>query len=522
MMTTAEASVRPRLRAGRRSQPARSPLLRIELRRNAMVWIAPVTIVLFYFTTYRPVMALPALWSLRTLTMQTDALIAFGPFVAGAAAWMGSREGRRDTAEMVAGTARARWSAQLATWGATTLWALGSFAVCVAAVYGATAIQVSWGAAEWWPAAVDAAWIVALSAAGFTAGALLPSRFAAPLAAVITAVALELAFHAELPATQPGPFHRALEFSPYTLALPTIGQPLIPFDAGVYYPFLPDLSIVQTMLGAGLAAVAIGGLGLREIARRGARRLVVTALALTLAGIAASVTVIALAGTAARDAHGMIEIPALHDGADDHPSSYTPACDTAAIPVCVHPAFRSELAGLARMLRPVERNLARLAGVPVRIDLNASANNQLTVPEGTSCQRTRDGLECHSSALVAGYSAGTLSGTPPTLHFAFDLESITGSTLDAAAVENFVQATIGASGNTARAAIAGALVHEAGIPLGVPDPIHPPPPNVFALSAPALAAARRFSELPVASQHAWIRSHWSALRAGEITLAQLP
>ncbi len=39
--------------------------------------------------------------------------------------------------------------------------------------------MASWGAAEWWPAAVGTAWIVALSAAGFTAGALFPSRFAA-------------------------------------------------------------------------------------------------------------------------------------------------------------------------------------------------------------------------------------------------------------------------------------------------------------------------------------------------------
>jgi len=512
-MATAEAPVRLSLRAGRRSQAARSALLQIELRRNAMVWIAPVTIVLFYFTTFRPVMALPALWGLRTLAMQTDALIAFGPFVAGAAAWMGSREGRRDTAEMVAGTARARWSAQLVTWGATTLWALASFAVCVAAVYIATAIQASWGAAEWWPAAVDAAWIVALSAVGFAAGAMFPSRFAAPLAALITAVALEIAFRAELPLVPLDPLHPALRFSPYSLALPTIGLPLIPFDAGIYYPFLPDLSIVQTMLGAGLAAVAIGGLGLREIARRGARRLVATALALTLAGIAASLAAVILAGGAIPDEHGMIEIPALHYSADDHPYSYTPACNAAAIPVCVHPAFRGELPGLARMLRPVARDLAGLPGVPVRVDLDASANNQLAVATGTHCQHTRNGVECHSSALVAGYGAGTVSGTPPTLHFAFDLESIAGGTLDDAAVQNFAQATIGGRGDTARAAIAGALIHDAGIPLGMDD---------FALIAPALAVARRFSELPAASQRAWIRFHWSALRAGEITLAQLP
>lgn len=363
MTATVETPVQPRLGAGHRARAVRSPLLRIELQRNAMVWIAPVMVVLFYFTTFRPVMALPALWGLRTLTMQTDALIAFAPFVAGAAAWMGSREGRRDTAEMVAATARARWCAQLAAWGATALWALGSFAVCVAAVYCATAVQSSWGGAEWWPAAVDAAWLLGLSGVGFAAGAMFPSRFAAPLAAVLTAVALELAFHAELPPVPRGQLHPGLQVNPYTLALPTIGQPLIPFDAGVYYPFLGDLSIVQTMLGAGIAAVAIGGLGLREIARGGARRLGASALALTLIGIAMSLGAVILAGGATRDAHGMIEIPALHDSADDHPSSYTPACADTAIPVCVHPAFRSDLSRLARA-RPARARPRRTSRCP--------------------------------------------------------------------------------------------------------------------------------------------------------------
>ncbi len=41
----------------------------------------------------------------------------------GAAAWMGSREGRRDMTDLLGVTARPRWSRQLATWAATTAWA---------------------------------------------------------------------------------------------------------------------------------------------------------------------------------------------------------------------------------------------------------------------------------------------------------------------------------------------------------------------------------------------------------------
>ena len=58
---------------------------------------------------------------------------------------MGSREGRRGIADLVAGTARPRWSRQLATWAATTAWAELGCLACVAVVYVITARQASWG-----------------------------------------------------------------------------------------------------------------------------------------------------------------------------------------------------------------------------------------------------------------------------------------------------------------------------------------------------------------------------------------
>jgi hypothetical protein len=39
---------------------------------------------------------------------------------------------------------------------------------------------------------------------------------------------------------------------------------------------------------------------------------------------------------------------------------------------------------------------------------------------------------------------------------------------------------------------------------------------------PQRAAAGRFSALSVSAQRAWLASHWAALRAGRITLAQIP
>ena len=44
---------------------AAARLLRLELRRNAMLWMLPAALALFWFTTYRKAMAMPPLWSLR-------------------------------------------------------------------------------------------------------------------------------------------------------------------------------------------------------------------------------------------------------------------------------------------------------------------------------------------------------------------------------------------------------------------------------------------------------------------------
>ena len=72
---------------------AAARLLRIELRRNAMPLILPLIATLFWFDSYRPSTATPPLYVLRTFWNmgQGHTIIDFGPFVAGMAAWIGSR-----------------------------------------------------------------------------------------------------------------------------------------------------------------------------------------------------------------------------------------------------------------------------------------------------------------------------------------------------------------------------------------------------------------------------------------------
>src|SRR5260370_31554981 len=122
----AQAPARP-LRAGRPRPALPGRLLRLELRRNAMLWVLPVAAALFWLITYRKSMALPPLWNVRAMSMQSSALAVFVSPTVGAAAWMRSREGRPGMTDLVAGTARPRWARPVATWGATTPGAAGAY-----------------------------------------------------------------------------------------------------------------------------------------------------------------------------------------------------------------------------------------------------------------------------------------------------------------------------------------------------------------------------------------------------------
>ncbi len=492
--------------AGRGHLRAVARLLRLELRHNAMLWMLPVAIGLFWFTTYRKAMAMPPLWYPRSATLHTGTLLAFAFPVAGAAAWMGSRDRRRRTTDLMTTAAQPRSVRLLVTWTATTSWAIVGYLGCVAILYGVTARQASWGGPLWWPVAVGAASLSALSAAGLAAGTLAPSRFTAPLVAVGAFLALALS-------TQPIQGSQS-----YWQISPVVSGPWDDgFDPGVatFYPYLPDLSIAQVMFLAGLTIAILGALALPP---GGGRRLRRTAAVITTAGMLAAGTAVALAGTGKLDAHGMIAIPALHDAANDRPLRYTPVCSRTAIPVCLNPAYTSYLPATAAALTPVINEIAGLPGAPARISQAAATYHQ---DPGNS--------------ISVGMAGPSLSGTPPvfrmllpfqlpgpamtTSEFAAAVRSTAGLDLVADVIGD------GPSATPAQRAVAAALRTSAGLPEAVlrSAPTRQRPNGaIVPLPVPVQAAARRFAALPASARHTWLVRHLAALRAGRITLAQLP
>ena len=532
---TAPAGTPRAWRVPRPAGPAR--LLRIELRRSPVLWMLPLLAALFWLSAYRTAMNNPPFWNIRAATLQANAMLVFAPLLAGVCAWAGSRDGRRGLVDLVGVTAVPRWAAQSATWAAATIWAEALYLAGVAVLYGVTAHQGAWGGPLWWPVVVGVVMIAACCALGFAAGLLLASRFTAPLAALVVFLALA------------GGAFAIQDNVSYARIWPLSVQGPFPTDSyGIFYPYLPDLAIAQVMFLAGLAAAALGAIGLPAAA--GGRWLRGAAAAVTVAGLVAAGTAVSLAGTARVEAHGVV-IPALHDAASDRPVPYTPVCRQGAIPVCLQPAYRAYLPEVTAALGPVLGQLAGLPGAPVRV-------TQVAV---TSVQSEQDN--------GIGFGGPVISGRPPVLYLPLSGLTLPGegnasaaeftSTLRQQYGPSIVNDLVGFSpgggagtgvsaitavpgpGHAAQVAVAKALDQVMNLiqpgaqnppgsratPAGGGSPTRSGTGGTAGSGAPPLerqeaAAAHRFSVLPAVVRHAWLLTHLTALRAGRITLSEIP
>jgi len=481
-------------------------LLRIELRRSPVVLILPLIAALFWYDSYRASMTQQPLWMLRTFWNmgQAHTIIDFGPFVAGMAAWIGSRDGRRRTTDLVTAAVRPRWTVALVSWAATAIWAVAAYLAFVGVLFGVYAAEGVRGEPPWWWVAVGVTAVVAFSAAGFAVGTFFPSRFAAPLAAFGGFLAMVMS--AQTGFKNP---------SGWALILPTNSQGNYEQqDTGIFYPYLPDLPIARILFLAGILAACLGLLGLP--ARAGGRWLRRTAALVTLAGVATTATAVVLVGTAQVDLRGVV-IPALHDAANDRPIAYTPVCGPAAqTQVCLNPAYGRYLTDVTTALAPALAEVSGLPGAPQRVTQIAATD-------------------------TGGPAAMAISGSPPVLLFGLGAEaSLPGSngfqdgtttTKDFEGIlrVQFAQAFLGAgtAGDTpAQQAVEAALLQRAGTTLADQPRLEEiarlgPGPKLSA-TGPVYDAAKRLAAMAGTAWHAWLAANLTALRSGALTLEQLP
>ena len=511
--------------------------LGLEFRRSPVPYLLPLVAVFFYFDPMRTADGYPPVWTVRASIIDRDLLFAFSVFAGGIAAWTGAREGRRKTADLLATTPRAAWSRLAVALAGTLCWLLLAFLACVAVLYVQTALRATWGGPPLWPVFVGVAGVTMATVLGFTCGAVFPGRFTAPLVALGLAVLFEIGFRAAgavraslgnhpLLSPRNAPlgvrvFHEltSLTSGTYALLSPMDGIPSV--DAGTYYRVAPDLPIVQVMFMGGLAVALFGVLGLaaglRAPGPAGGWLARLVAAVLVACGVAASWTGFALAGTAQLDAvAGGWEIPALHSAASDQPITAPPDCTSAAgFQVCVDPALDFDLRSVAAELDPVAAEIAGLPGAPARAEEVSSIN---------------------------GAKAG-ISGNPPAFEFSTDHVDTVNTQVDGdpdltgwrtgfppGLLDAFLAGPSPAAGlNPAQQAVEDALLAAVGVqppaqPLGG---LRPASASAAAAASAARqsevsAAARRFAALSAAARHAWLATHLAALRAGKITVAQLP
>ena len=179
---TSEVRARPPRRAAFR-WPFRGGCCAWNCAATSMPWMLPLIVALFWLDGYHYAMGFPPFWGLRSPVLPDRAMVDFALFGAGASTWMGSRDARRRTTDLLTASPPCPGGRrQLVTWAATTGWAMAAYLACVAVLYWSTARQGAWGGPPLWPVAVGAAGVAAACALGFAAGVLFPSRFTAPLA----------------------------------------------------------------------------------------------------------------------------------------------------------------------------------------------------------------------------------------------------------------------------------------------------------------------------------------------------
>lgn len=500
-------------------------LLRTEIRHSAYVWTLPLLAILFVYDPFRTASGYPAVWTVRA-SVVPHMVPDFLPFAAGFSAWTGSREGRRGIGDMLAATARSPWTRQFFALAGTLLWVLASFLAAVAVLYARIAMAATWGGPPLWPVVVSTVELTTICVIAFAAGALFPGRFTAPMAAVGLFVLCLVGFKEAV--TE----HNGVAVAGITVLSPDSGVPSS--DAGVFYPVAPDVSVVQVMFMGGLVLAALGVLGLSSRAggagwfragrqgMPGGARLRTAAFGVLAVGAAAAVAGAVLASTATfvggNSVNG-VEVPALHEAASGRPLPYTPVCESGpdGFQTCVHPAYRQYLSESEAALAPVIAETAGLPGAPARA------------------------VDVADRAMPA-YAAqgGYLTGNPPVFEFSCNYvlsgtgqsAAIIRSVLQQDLVNAFlsgppvkiktgegIQLTYDSTGAAQYVVTTALLEIVDWQPSAATQPVSVPP-GVSADSAQA--AVKRFVALPAATRHAWLSSHVAALRAGQVTLAEVP
>jgi hypothetical protein len=344
---------------------------------------------------------------------------------------------------------------------ATALWAVLAYLLVAGYMFSRTAPHATWSGPKLWPVALVVAAILAHAAWGYLAGHLFASRFTAPLVAI-------------------GAFGVQQFVGTRTAHFPGGGQSPTWMSYLAAHNQSALLAPWQALFYAGLTITGVAALTL--LLKRDVIRLILCggSLVIVIGGIAMvwgemprhNPTTGAVTNGWGHTVHGFGQL------------SPEPVCRGDTVIVCAHPQFQPWLDDAVLEAETLVEPLAGLPAMPVPIQ----------------CRNT-------------GFASGRNSGSSIDISGCVDQFVAEDSTLSA----------YGQIQNEAQMAISVWLLNRIGGRTMCDFPMiegNARPPGLP--TAAACDTADRFATLSDSEQHAWLMTHYANLRAGDLTLADLP
>jgi hypothetical protein len=355
----------------------------------------------------------------------------------------------------------------------TTLWVILAYVIFAAYMFGRTTLLATAGRPAVWPVLIVLAALIAYGAWGFLAGSLFSSRFTAPLTAIVV-------------------FGAGFAFTS-TSSVSTVGMggTTVSIDSTNWVSDLTpiNLSTVPHWLFLFYIGLCASALAILSLLRRH-DLLHIAALALAVVLTTGSIVMIWGNGRSYNPATNVVTNnfgQVIHLSAPEQP---TPVCAGSPVTVCTHPAWKPVLENAIAQANDLVQPLLGLPGVPLRIERNEA---------GLSSRQNGEpylDLTRYADRLVAD---------------------------DASMPKEVVQ-------NEAQLAIRGWLLQRMGIDYRPNcEDVAANPDTRFDTrafpgwpTAASCAATDRFAQLAPDAQHDWLAAHYVDLRAGKLTLADLP
>ena len=447
-------------------------LLRIEFRRSVGLLCFPLLIVAAGWLARGSLPVGVYTWP-DTSSAIRETVPFVGSFVAGISAWTAGRNKRRGMADLLSSTPRPPAARDLTTWAGTALWGAAVYATLAAVLLSVTWWNATWGAPPPGYLLVGLLAVVANSAVGYAAGYYLPSRFIAPLVAIGLFVA---------------------QFAPINYSWVAL---LLPAPTDLVQPDVfaqvPGVAVQQGLWFCGVGAVALAAVVAGG--RRGdgaSRALLAGALLLCAAGFAASMVTPSLMFAKAA------------------PLEYV--CEEGGITVCVHPAYERLLPQAAEVVNEVGEPLAGIPGAPTRAMQVGSLSPEPSREAESTAFFTVDSIvdgggvgwfrSEAAMSLVQGRAA--YEGSAPEVEPTEEDLTRCGPGTKEWSVDPALEA---------RAVVANWLLKQ----------LDRREPEFSLEQCPdARKLVERFADLDPAKRRAWLEENLAGLRAGEVTLKDLP